>query len=326
MLNITNRILRVWGDAIGITDLKLVEHDYRITYLLDAIYSDRFLSQKLLLKGGTAINKLYLGRLNRLSVDLDFNQIGSKEDVLRNAERVRKAIIEILRKQDRSYDTNYNHRWEQTTIHTRYNALSGSALQPLKIEISHIERFPIMGAKTKKMALHDSGNTAKIITLTLEELLATKLRALYDRLKGRDVYDLYQVYPLKNKTALRKMFLYYFYRDRKVFNPRIYFKKVSESDYEDDVSGFIRPSIEFDLQTAKKAVIRNYNFLRDIDTRDKKFLSLARLLLGQPTQKKLEKEIMSIRYPFRVLFGDNSEMNKSILDVKTEEIKLFDSN
>jgi predicted nucleotidyltransferase component of viral defense system len=32
------------------------------------------------MKGGTAINKLYLGETSRLSVDLDFNHLGPKDD------------------------------------------------------------------------------------------------------------------------------------------------------------------------------------------------------------------------------------------------------
>ena len=324
MLRITETILRNWADAIGIGDTKLAEHDYRITHLIHAIYSNEFLAQRLLLKGGSAINKFYLGELSRLSVDLDFNHSGSKEEVLEDAKEVRSSIIDTIKNHDSSYATNYDHSYEQTTVRAKYNAVAGEAVQPIKIEISHVERFPILGSLTKGLAL-DTGESIKVGTYSLEELLATKLRALYDRLKARDVYDLYMAYDLlKDKTALRKMFLYYFYRDRKVFTPKIFFKKLSENTYEDDVSGFIRPTVNFDLEEAKNEVIEKYDFLAKIDDNDKKFLALARYLLGEAIKKDLQKEVQSIEYPFRVLFGSYNDLDKSVVNVKTQDIKLFD--
>lgn len=303
MLRITETVLRNWADVIGIDDLRLVEHDYRIVHLLGAICSNEFLAKRLLLKGGTAINKFYLGELNRLSVDLDFNHIGSKQEVLKDAKEVRSTIIDAIEHHDSSYVVNYDHSYEQTTIRARYKGLAGEGVQPIKIEISHVERFPILGSLAKELKL-DTGELIKVATYRLEELLATKLRALYNRLKGRDVYDLYMTYDLiKDRTAFRKMFLYYFYRDRKVFNAKMFFKKLSEGTYEDDVRGFIRPTVNFDLEQAKKTVIKRYDFLAKIDDNDKKFLYLARFLLGESVKKDVLKEVQSIEYPFRALFG-----------------------
>jgi predicted nucleotidyltransferase component of viral defense system len=81
-MQITVRILRNWADEGGIPDLTLAELDYRLVHALSAIYTDPFLRDRLYLKGGTALNKLYLPGANRLSVDLDFNAVGTKEQVL----------------------------------------------------------------------------------------------------------------------------------------------------------------------------------------------------------------------------------------------------
>ncbi len=325
MLRITEGILRNWGDLTGIDNLTLAEHDYRISYLLNDIYSNDFLKDSLLLKGGTAINKLHLKDLSRFSVDLDFNQIGSKNEVLRNVKQIREILIQIAKEQDQSYKITFDRRYEQTTIHIRYNSVTGhQPVQPIKIEVSHVERFPILKAEKKELTLHDLETSTSIGTYRIEELLATKLRALYDRVKGRDLYDLASSYRLVNdKIVLRKMFLYYFYRDRKVFEPKIFFEKVSSSNYEDDVKGFIRPDIKFNLEAAKMEVVKNYDFLRKLDDVDKQFLAFLRFLLGDDIKKEMQKTIQSIEYPFRVLFDGVRDVNPDIFEIRTEDILMY---
>lgn len=81
-MNLSLRLIRRWADERAIPDLTLAELDYRLTYALGAIYCDPFLAGQLCLKGGTVLNKLCFPALSRLSVDLDFNAIGSKAQVL----------------------------------------------------------------------------------------------------------------------------------------------------------------------------------------------------------------------------------------------------
>ena len=82
-MQVTARTIRNWADEGGIPDLTLAELDLRLVHALQVVHTDSFLQDRLLLKGGTALNKLYLPGQNRLSVDLDFNAIGPKEQVLR---------------------------------------------------------------------------------------------------------------------------------------------------------------------------------------------------------------------------------------------------
>lgn len=326
MLRVTERILRNWGDFIGIDNLALAEHDYRISYLLSDICSNTFLNDRLLLKGGTAINKLHLKSLSRLSVDLDFNQIGSREQVLRSVKQIRETLIQIAKEQDQSYKITFDPRYEQTTIHVKYNSITGrQPVQPIKIEVSHIERFPILKTERKELILYDSETSTSIGTYRIEELLATKLRALYDRMKGRDLYDLASSFHLvRDKIALRKMFLYYFYRDRKVFNPKIFVEKVSSISYEDDVKGFIRSDIKFDLEGAKEEVIQKYHFISDLDDADKQFLILARYLLGDDVKKEMRKAIQSIEYPLKTLFDGVRDINPDIFQIRTKDIQMYE--
>lgn len=62
----------------------------------------------------------------------------------------------------------------------------------LKVEINSREHFTVLGYKTLALKIDSRWfrGSAKIVTYELEELLATKLRALYQRRKGRDLFDL----------------------------------------------------------------------------------------------------------------------------------------
>jgi len=76
-----------------------------------------------------------------------------------------------------------------TALHKLY-------LQPLikmrlKIEINTREHFNVLGLKQIPYSVENSwfSGTCNLTGYELEELLGTKLRALYQRRKGRDLFD-----------------------------------------------------------------------------------------------------------------------------------------
>ena len=68
----------------------------------------------------------------------------------------------------------------------------------LKIGINTTEHFQVLPLRSEEFKMQSdwwSGN-AKIATYEIDELMATKLRALYQRRKGRDLFDLWLVMNL----------------------------------------------------------------------------------------------------------------------------------
>lgn len=65
----------------------------------------------------------------------------------------------------------------------------------LKIEINTTEHFQVLPLKTEKFSVNSKwfNGRANILTCDIDELMATKLRALYQRRKGRDLFDLWYV-------------------------------------------------------------------------------------------------------------------------------------
>jgi predicted nucleotidyltransferase component of viral defense system len=322
MLELTETMIRKRADDLRIKDLRLAELDIRLSDILKSIYSDPFLSERLYLKGGTAINKLYLRRTPRLSVDLDFNAIGERKEVLGQRKKVRIGIIDMLKEQDPGYKIGSKTKYNLIPIHASFDPVFGEGAQHLKIEISNIERFPVL--KPVKIELDGVG----INTYCLEELTATKLRALYSRLKGRDIYDLYFISNLDlNRLVLRKLVLYYFYRSGKVFDPKLFFKnirgKFKSRKYVDDVSGFVRSDIKFSMESAVKKVSLYYHFLSDLDESDENFIALSRKLLGKQVSKEKLKVISKIKHPLLYLFGGTADISENARSAGVEDIRVF---
>ncbi len=325
MPDISQRMLRNWADQVGISDLSLIEQDVRVSYALRAIFEDDFLNSVLCLKGGTAINKLYLKDTSRLSVDLDFNHVGDKDTVVKQRPDVRKEVMKVLTGDDPAYEFRVVRRdWYQTTIQAAYKPLSGLPSTKLKIEISHAERFPILESKIKSFSLVDTGESCKVVTYSINELVSTKLRALFTRAKGRDIYDVYQAGRLGLKKELvRKMFLYYLFRVGKVYNPKLDYAKLKErvakKQYIDDVTGYIRQGIDFSLDEAATKLTQELQFLNKLDEFDQNFLLLARKLKGEAIPKTKVNLLGKIRHPLDHIFQD-SAITEQARKVTTEDM------
>lgn len=209
MIVLSKSRLTVWADTIGIPNLTLAEHDFRLTHALAGLYAVPALKDVLAFKGGTALNKIYFGKFSRLSVDLDFNLIGPPREVVKQGAPIRRTIETVLRDQDPDYEFKFSYRAEQTTLLARYAPQSGGARQPLKIELSMRESVPILGLFEKNIPSPDADSPIKVKTYSINELLSTKIRALYDRKKGRDIFDLDCARLLElDRAAIRKLVYY----------------------------------------------------------------------------------------------------------------------
>ena len=326
-MELTQTSIRTWADENGIPSLIMAEQDLRLLYTLQAIYSDPYLSPRLGLKGGTALNKLYFTELGRLSLDLDFNALGTKEAVFADRWPVIDRITAHLTGQNSNYAIKTNYTYEQTTIRATYLPSLGTSPQSIKLEISFVERFPILAPVTKSLEIPALGEPFFIQTYALEELVATKIRALHDRMKGRDIYDLDQAATLPfDKTIVRKMVLYYFYRARKVFNHESFIanieNKLPRSGFVSDVQGFLRTDLAFQFHQATERVISSYDFLADLGERDTTFLLLACHLLGQPIPKSRRADVQAIEFPLRYLF-EGHPITPEARNATVDDIRLY---
>ncbi len=309
-------------------DPLVIEKVLRITDVLRLIAEKDELSS-LVFKGGSALHYVYIKGMRRLSVDLDFNAIGGKEEVFRVRDTVLKPAIISLGK-DQNYEVRDDHRYETSAYHFYYTNSVGTK-DYTKVEISFVDRIPVLPTETGSFTFPFSDEKVRINVLALEELLAEKLRALYTRMKGRDLFDAYYAADLKiDEEKLRKLLIYKLTRAKVAFNPKIYFQRVSDYSmkrYETDVRGLVAPDYAVTFENAKKRFMDFYGFLGNVDERDGLFIELFRDMFGEIIAKKSKAKISSTRElfekPIAYLF-DEIEITDMARNARLEDIRVFE--
>ena len=181
--------IRAWSNvAPWITD-EQIEQDLVICRSLIEIFSDEFLAESLVFRGGTALHKLYLQPQPRYSEDIDLVQksAGPVKQIIDHLRETLSFLGEPVIKQ----------KANNNTLIYRFNSENVTPVPlRLKIEINCREHFSVLGYTTKEFSVNTDWFSGKcnIQTYLTEEMIGTKLRALYQRKKGRDLFDLFKAH------------------------------------------------------------------------------------------------------------------------------------
>ena len=179
--------ITAWRECVPWSDDAQVEQDLALSRAIVEMFADSALGSSLALRGGTALNKLFIHPPCRYSEDIDLVQTesGAIGPIL-NAMRKRLDPWLGQPKRERG-DAN-------VTLTYRFES-EISPIRPLrlKIEINTREHFAVMGYGCRPIQVINPWFTGKanVRTYGLDELMGTKLRALYQRRKGRDLFDLW---------------------------------------------------------------------------------------------------------------------------------------
>lgn len=177
--------IAAWQEHAPWKSFSQVEQDLVISRTLVELFSDDFLRENLAFRGGTALHKLYLHPAPRYSEDIDLVQI--KEGPIKPImERIDEVITFF--EEDRRTDI----RGHGAKALYRFNSEYEEIRLRLKLEINCKEHFNVLPWIEFPFEVKSDWFTgsANIKTYNINELLGTKLRALYQRSKGRDLFDL----------------------------------------------------------------------------------------------------------------------------------------
>lgn len=163
-----------------------IEQDMVLSRILIEIFSDPFLCSELAFRGGTALHKIFLKTPARHSEDIDLVMIhpGSIGKIL---DSIRGALDHWLGTPRRTRTEN------RVKLIYKFESESHPITNiRVKIEINTVENITVLGLHHRPYSMNNPWYTgsANITTYMLEELLGTKLRALFQRKKGRDLFDL----------------------------------------------------------------------------------------------------------------------------------------
>lgn len=174
-----------WQQHAPWKEFAQVEQDLIISRSLVEIFADDFLKENLAFRGGTALHKLYLNPAPRYSEDIDLVQIkpGPIKPIMKRLEEVITFFDEKRTTQVRGHGAKALYRFTSEYEEIRMR---------LKLEINCKEHFNVLDWVEFPYLVENAwfSGGAKIRTYNINELLGTKLRALYQRSKGRDLFDL----------------------------------------------------------------------------------------------------------------------------------------
>jgi predicted nucleotidyltransferase component of viral defense system len=163
-----------------------VEQDLVLSRALVEIFRRPAVAEQFAFRGGTALHKLFFNPPGRYSEVIDLVQrragpIGPAVDDLRA------ALDPWLGK-----PTWKTGRGRFTLCHRFETTFQPAVRMRVKLEVNTREHFAVDGIVQHRLNVENPwfAGTAEITTYTLSELLGTKLRALYQRKKGRDLFDL----------------------------------------------------------------------------------------------------------------------------------------
>ncbi|TIW52060.1 MAG: nucleotidyl transferase AbiEii/AbiGii toxin family protein, partial [Mesorhizobium sp.] len=179
--------ITAWNRVVPWASQRQVEQDLIISRAIVAIFSDPFLRGELRFRGGTALNKLHFPTPLRYSEDIDLvrtsaGPIGPVLDGVR-------AILEPWLGKAKS---------DPSPVAPKLRFRVDAEGEPadvrisLKVEINTRERDAYDSPIEIPFGVENPwfNGEAAIPTFSREEMLATKLRALLQRNKGRDLFDL----------------------------------------------------------------------------------------------------------------------------------------
>ncbi len=169
---------------------EILEKVYRLLDIFQQIMSIPFLKERLVLKGGTALNLFCFEQLPRLSVDIDLNYIGAldREKMLEEKPMIMDAVQQIMvQNQFERHRAPMRHAGGKMVWF--YPSLLGQR-GSLEIDINFMYRQPLFPVIWMSPNI-DEYKSINGPVLDIHELAAGKLSALFDRSASRDWFDVH---------------------------------------------------------------------------------------------------------------------------------------
>lgn len=138
------------------------------------------LPRELAFKGGTALNKLYLSPQPRYSEDIDLVQV--------NHGPIKPIILAVQKALSFLGKSSVEQKRNNNTLKFKFETeIAPFQTMRLKVEINCREHFNVLGLKRIPLSVDNTwySGSAPLLTYDFNELIGTKLRALYQE-SGRD--------------------------------------------------------------------------------------------------------------------------------------------
>ncbi len=274
----------------------VAERDVLLTYVIKILEEMAFLD-KMVFKGGTALRKCIFGKQTRFSLDLDFTNLEEKEPddvILEIASIFNKTYYDITFSVDSkdfyvSNDRlscgakiNYHHSWREGFFEFDLSFREAPILPLIKLPLIKQTYFKYLEFAPPLVK-----------SFRLEELLAEKIRATYQRVRARDVYDLdlYAGRPL-NLDVTRTLVILKFWNVRGNFEPQSFFNKLQTSSYNwADLQDLVSKNKQINYKRLSERCFRRYRFLENLTNEERNLLQDVKSHRRNNLRNKMTKEL-----------------------------------
>lgn len=244
-----------WGGGAPWPQRQQIEQDLILSRLVVDIANHPLLGTDLAFRGGTCLHKLHLPTALRYSEDLDYTRMssGGIKDHLTALREVSAAAGLTEKGASRS--------GAMVHFQAQAPATDGGNLS-VKVEIRIDETTAYLPRKTISHEVKSRWFSAKadVATFHIDEMMGTKLRALYERSKGRDLFDLWHVLTALDVDDAQIVWVLTQYLGSKTFTyPQLRLNllaKLNDPDFREDLTGLVvhMPS-GYDLDAAADLVM-----------------------------------------------------------------------
>ena len=281
-----------------------IEKVMRLLDVLNFLFSKCSFKNKLILKGGTAINLIHTN-LKRLSVDIDLDYCGSldKDIALKDRELLEKELDDFMIREEYEVSTKSRSSFALFSRIYRYENAFGN-IDTIKVDINFMDRVHLYSYAISTVNYFDKTITIK--TPAIEELFGMKINALIDRSKPRDLYDsvfLVDNMRLFDKNMLRKAIIFYLslnntFKIDKTSLDRI--NTINNKNIKAELLPVLKKNERIDLEETKEKVINSLSKLLVLSDSEKQYLdSFSKgnynpsLLFGEPVASRATSHPMA---------------------------------
>jgi predicted nucleotidyltransferase component of viral defense system len=249
--------IRDWKEHAPWPDWAQVEQDMMICRGIIEIFRHPLLSHALVFRGGTALHKLFFHPPRRYSEDIDLVQLEAGPIG---------PIFDALHEVMTPWLGNPQRKQGPGVVNLTYRVESEIApVKPLrlKVEINAREHFAVMGLRPMDYAMESAwfNHACQVRTFYLEELLATKMRALYQRRKGRDLFDLWLglTEGRADPAKVVSLFLHYMNASGHAITQKLFLKNLDEkmkhAAFAADLPQLLAPGVTFDWHVGFQEIL-----------------------------------------------------------------------
>ena len=207
---LTRRDVVAHQAAVPWPSQRQVEQDLLLCQAMTALFNDKFLRTQIAMRGGTLLHKVHLAPAARYSEDIDLVVFGDRPEN-HIAKAIRRVLRDVLGKPtDSVWDTIQlairNVVRPSRVLRLTYSVPAVSepgANLDIVVETNVTERTPHRAIVQIpfEFTFRETAVKSVLNGYDLHEMLGTKMRALFQRKRGRDLFDLYWALTVANPAV-----------------------------------------------------------------------------------------------------------------------------